>query len=230
MKFKKIMLIASIAIPSLSFAQLDITISETQKNMSAGNQNCYVMLIPQTTAKDVIGDWKKYIKKDAKSKPTDNSGETMIQGASCKNISPNPLNISAVILETSAGVQLSTWFSEGDAFISTQTNSDKSIGVQNYLHNFGVQEYKNAVGTQLQNEQSKQQDLEKVYDGFIKDQKRAESNISNYNRDIEKLQKKIKDEQANIQKAQVNQSNARADADKQKMNVQQVNDMLSNIK
>lgn len=230
MKFKKIMLIASIAIPSFSFAQTDLTISETQKNMSAGNQNCYVLLIPQTTLKDVISDWKKYIKKDAKSKPADYNGETIIQGAYCKNISPNLINISAVFLETSAGVQLSSWFSEGDAFISTQSNPDKSIAVQNYLHNFGVQEYKNAVSDQLSNEQSKQRDLEKIYYGFVKDQKRSESNISNHKKDIEKLQNKIKDEEANIQKAQINQANARADADKQKVNVQQVSYMLNNIK
>jgi predicted nucleic acid-binding Zn-ribbon protein len=86
------------------------------------------------------------------------------------------------------------------------------------------------VKSQLDNEQKKQRDLEKVYDGFVKDQKRSESNIASYNKEIEKLQNKIAQEQQNIVKAQANQGSARADADKQKGTVQQVGDMLNNIK
>jgi hypothetical protein len=230
MNLKKILMIAALAIPSFLFAQKDIYITETIKNMSAGNQSCYVALIPQAAASDVTDDWKKYIRKDTKAKPDENSGEIRIMGAFCKNISPFPINIYATFLETSEGVQISAWFSDGSTFISTQSNSDKSVGVQNYLHNFGVQEYKDVVKYQLGLEQKKQKDLEKVFDGFVKDQKRSESNITSYNKDIEKLQNKIAEEQQNIQKAQSNQVTSRADADNQKAKVQQVNDMLTNIK
>ena len=223
-------MITAVLIPAMSFAQKDIVINETLKNMSAGNQNAYVVLIPQTTIKSVVEDWKKYIRKDTKAKPEDNSGETKIVGASCKNISPGPLNIYAAFLETSEGIQISVWVSEGDAFVSTQTNSDKSIAVQNYLHNFGVQEYKRAVQDQLDAEQHKQKEMEEVYTGFVKDQKKGENNIMNHNKDIEKLQNKIAEEQQNIQKAQANQASARATADTQKMKAQQMNDMLNNIK
>jgi hypothetical protein len=230
MNFKKIIIVAVAAIPSFLFAQKDIVISETTKNMSLGTQNCYVMLIPKAAVNDVLGDWKKYIKKDSKSKPADNNGETSILGAFSKNISPSPINIYATFLETSDGVQISAWFSDGANFISTQSNSDRSVAVQNYLHNFGVQEYKDAVKYQLDQEQKKQKDLEKVFDGFVKDQKKSESNIASYNKDIEKLQAKIAEEQQNIQKAQSNQTTSRADADRQKAKVQEVNDMLNNIK
>jgi peptidoglycan hydrolase CwlO-like protein len=69
-----------------------------------------------------------------------------------------------------------------------------------------------------------------VYDGFVKDQKKAENNISSHNKDIEKLQNKIADEQKNITTAQSNQATSRAEADRQKVKVQQVNEMLNNIK
>ena len=83
---------------------------------------------------------------------------------------------------------------------------------------------------QLEAEQKKQKELEKVYEGFVKDQKKAENNIVSHNKEIEKLQNKIKEENENIQKAQLNQSNSRADADKQKSVVQQITDMMNNIK
>jgi chromosome segregation ATPase len=125
---------------------------------------------------------------------------------------------------------MSVWFADGTNFISTQTNSDRSVAVQNYLHNFGVQEYKDVVKYQLEQEQKKQKDMEKVYDGYVKDQKRAENNIKDHNKEIEKLQNKIVEEQQNIQKAQTNQATSRADADRQKVKVQEVSDMLNNIK
>jgi hypothetical protein len=230
MNFKKIMMIAALAIPSFLFAKKDIVITETLKNMSAGNQSCYVMLIPQAALKDVLDDWKKYVRKDTKAKPEENSGETRILGAINKNISPFPINIYATFLETSQGIQISAWFSDGASFISTQANSDRSVAVQNYLHNFAVQEYKDVVKYQLDQEQKKQKDMEKVYDGYVKDQKKAENNITSHNKDIEKLQNKIVEEQQNIQKAQSNQTTSRADADGQKIKVQQANDLLKSIK
>ena len=230
MNFKKIITIAAFAMPALAFAQKNIAITETTKNMSAGSQNCYVFLIPQADLKDVQNDWKKYVKKDAKGKPEDSNGETKMIGAVNKNISPLPINIYATFLQTSDGIQMSAWFADGTNFISTQANSDRSVGVQNYLHNFAVQEYKDVVKSQLEQEQKKQKDLEKVYDGFVKDQKKAENNISSHNKDIEKLQNKIADEQKNITTAQSNQSTSRAEADRQKAKVQQVNEMLNNIK
>ena len=223
-------MIAALAIPCFSFAQMDITINETLKGMSAGTQNCYVVLIPKASIKSVTDDWKKTVRKDTKAKPDDNSGEIRIIGAFSKNISSNPINIYATFLETSYGIQISAWFSEGDAFISTQYNSDKSVAVQNYLHNFGVMEYRKAMQDQLDTEKDKQKTLEGVYNGFVKDQKKAENNIMNHNKEIEKLQNKIAEEQQNIQKAQNNQATARADADRQKGVVQQVNDTLNNIK
>lgn len=230
MNFKKIATIILIALPAFVFSQSYINVSETIKNMSAGNQSCYVVMIPKANAKNITDSWKKYIRKDTKAKPDENGGETRIIGAFCKNISAGPINIYAAFLETSDGVQITAWVAEGDAFISTQSNPDKSMAVQNYLRVFAVQEYKKVVQDQLSAEQSKQKDLEKAYDGFVKDQKRSESNIASYNKDIEKLQNKIKDEESNIQKAQLNQANSRADADKQKMVVQQVSDALNNIK
>ena len=230
MNFKKIMTIAAIVIPSFLFAQKDILTSEVDKEMSQGVKNSYVTLIPQAKGKDVTSDWKKYIKKDSKGKVDDNNGEIFIIGGTIKNVSNQPLNIYARVLETTEGVQLTVWISEGGVFLSTVANPDKSVAIQKFLHDFGVKQYKDAVKDQLEAEQKKQKELEKVYEGYVKDQKKAENNIVSHNKEIEKLQNKIKEENENIQKAQLNQSNSRADADKQKSVVQQITDMMNNIK
>jgi predicted nucleic acid-binding Zn-ribbon protein len=141
-----------------------------------------------------------------------------------------PFNIYATIIEAIDGVQLSVWVADGEVFVSTATAQDKSVAVQKYLHDFWVQEYKNAIKSQLTLEQKKQKDLEKMYDSFIRDQQKSEGNIDRYNTDIQKLQGKIADEQKNIQKAKDNQATMRANADTQKGVVLQVTDMMNNIK
>ena len=228
--FKKTIVIAALALPVVSFAQKEIVITETVKAMSGGSQNCYVMLIPQAAAKDVIDDWKKYIRKDSKAKPLETNGEISILGALSKNISPNPINIYATFLESKDGVQISVWVNDGEVFISSKANSDRSVAVHNYLHIFGVQEYKDVVKYQLDLEQKKQKELEKAYEGYVKDQKRAESNIASHKKEIEKLEGKIVEEQQNIQKATANQATSRTDADTQKVKVQQVSTMLNGIR
>jgi hypothetical protein len=229
MNFKLLLCTVALAAPAFLFSQKEIVVSEQDKSMSAGTKNCYVMVIPQAKLKDVTDAWKKLVRKDAKGKPEDNNGELVMVGASNKNISAAPLTITGKLVETSEGVQVSAWISDGD-FISTTSAPDKSVAVKKYLHDFGAQQYKEAVKDELEAEQKKSKDMEKVYDGFVKDQKKAESNIESHKKDIEKLQNKIKDEEANITKAQSNQTTSRAEADKQKIVVQQVTDKMNNIK
>jgi hypothetical protein len=66
---------AVIIMPGMLLAQNSILISEDTKDMSAGSKSCYITLIPQAKAKDVIADWKKMLQKTTKEKLQDNNGE-----------------------------------------------------------------------------------------------------------------------------------------------------------
>ncbi len=230
MNFKKLLGVVLLSIPALVFAQKEIVITEAEKEMSAGTKNGFVTVIPQANGKEVTDEWKKYVRKDTKAKPEDVNGEVKIIGAVNKNISSFPINVFAKILETGEGVQLTVWVAEGEIFVSSKTSSDKSVAVQKYIHDFAAQEYRDAVKKEVDNEQKKAKDLEKIFDGFVADQKRSEGNIASYNKEIEKLQTKIKEEEANIQKAKDNQTAARANADKQKEVVNGVSTKMNNIK
>lgn len=208
--------VAAIAMPSILFAQKDITVTESDKEMSLGTKNAYVMLIPEAKAPDINGDWQKLLKKDAKGKIEDNKVEVKTSLITIKNVSQVPLTIYSRTVETKEGVQVSAWFVEGDSFISTPVSTDKSLAIQKYLHDFGVQEYKSIAQAQLETEQKTLKDLQKVYDGFVKDQKKAENAVSSAEKDIVKLQEKNKDEEGNIKQAIANKNANKAISEQQK--------------
>jgi hypothetical protein len=227
---KHTLLAAIIAVPTLMIAQKPIDMTEADKEMSMGNKHCYIMTIPQTKGKDVTEAWKKYIKKDAKGKLEEANGEMKMIGAMYKNISSLPFNAFAKVLETPEGTQLTGWFSEGEIFISTATAADKSTAVQKYMHDFGVQEYKASVAKELEKENNKLKDLQKVLEGFGKNQKGADGNVENYKKEIEKLQNKIKEEQGNSAKAVDSQTKSKGDVDAQQAVIKEVTDRMNNIK
>lgn len=203
-------------LPALLFAQQDITVKEMPKDFSAGSQNAYVLTIPEATTKDVNSDWQKWVKKDAKGKIEDNKGEVKSSLVTITNISSVPLTIYSRSLESKEGVQLSVWLMEGDSFISTGYSADKSTAIQKYLHDFGLQEYRAVAKKQLETQQDKQKQLEKIYDGFVKDQKKADKEVADAKKEIEKLKQKNIDEEGNIKQAKANKEANRATAASQK--------------
>jgi hypothetical protein len=230
MKFKKLSIFCACLFPVFLIAQKEIKVTEIEKEMSMGVKPAYVVSIPQAKLKDVNSDWKKYIKKDAKGKVEEDKGETRLIGAVNKNVSPFPFNILSKVLESSDGVQLSVWASDGDLFISTNASPDKSVAIQKYIRDFAVASYKDAVKEELKNEQDKLKETQKVLDGFVKDQKKAEDNIADDKKEIEKLQNDIKKMESEIEKAKGNQTKQKLVVDSQSAVVKTVSDKMNGIK
>lgn len=212
MMIKRFFAASILSIPSFLFAQQEVTVRETNKDYSGGNKNAYEVTIPEAAIKDINSDWQKWVKKDAKGKIEDNKAEVKSNLVTVKSISAVPLTLYSRTLDAKEGVQLSVWFLEGDSFISTGYSADKSTAVQKYLHDFGVQEYKAVAKKQLEAQQDKQKQLEKIYDGFVKDQKKADKEVADAQKEIEKLKQKNIDEEGNIKQAKANKEANRATA------------------
>jgi hypothetical protein len=230
MNFKKLLFSAIIALPTFLSAQVEMPIIEAEKEMSLGTKNCYMVVIPGAKAKDISESWKKYVRRETKAKAEDAANEIKIIGAVNKNISSLPFNIFAKVLETSEGAQLSAWFAEGEIFMSSKTTADKSTAVQKYVHDFAVEAEKNVMNGMIAAETKKAKDLEKAFENVVNDQKKAEGNINNANKEIEKQQAKIKEELANIDKAKASQAAARASADAQQGVVKGMTEKMNGIK
>lgn len=230
MQFKKFTFLILTILPFLGFAQKELKITEQEKEMSLGTRNAYVVDIPQAKLKDVSSDFKKYIKKDAKGKLNDEKGEISLLGAVNKNISSMPFTIFGRFVESSEGVTVSIWVADGESFVSSKSSPDKSIAVNKYLKDFAVEQYKQAVKEELEKEKDKAKAEQKVLEGFVKDQKKAESNIEDHKAEIANREKKIKEEEANIGTAKSNQEKQKDVIAKQNAVLNSVQQKLNNIK
>jgi hypothetical protein len=198
--------------------------------MSIGTQNAYVVDIPQAKLKDVTNDFKKYVKKDAKGKSNEEKGEISMLGAVNKNISSMPFNVFGRFVESSEGVTVSIWVADGANFVSSKLHFRQELAVSKYLKDFAVEQYKQAVKEELEKEKDKAKAEQKVLEGFVKDQKKAESNIEDHKAEIANREKKIKEEEANIGTAKSNQEKQKDVIAKQNAVLNSVQQKLNNIK
>lgn len=227
---KKLFYAIALVFPAIMFAQNDLVIEERDAMMSYGSKPSYSVVIPQSQLKDVMDDFKKYIKKDSKGKVTDNLTEISIVGAVNTNISALPFNVFGKLTETTEGVLTMLWISEGEVFISSATAPTKSEAVKKYLRDFAVQEYRNAVQRELKAEQDKAKAAQKTLDGFVQEQKKAEGNVTDYKAQIASLEKKIQEREQSIANAVANKAKQQTAVEAQVAAVAKVQEKLSNIK
>ncbi|MFN8309757.1 MAG: hypothetical protein U0T73_14025 [Chitinophagales bacterium] len=230
MNYKQLLSIALFAIPALVFGQKEIKVDEVEKEMTLGTKTAFVTVIPQAKLKDVNDAWKKLLKKDSKGKLEEAKGEVLMNGAVNRNISPIPFTVVSKTMETSDGIQLTAWLMDGDVIISSASSPDKGAAAIKMIHDFAAGQYREAVKDEVEKEKSKQNAVQKVFDGYVKDQKSAEDNITKAKHQIEELQNKIKTEEENIVKAKDMQVKSKADLDAQINVVKTVTDKMNNIK
>ena len=227
---KKLIYTALFIAPLFAFSQKELSVSEEEKEMSLGVKPCYVVEIPASKLKTIQEGFKKYIKKDAKGKMNDDKGEINMIGAMNKNISSLPFNAFGRFVESSNGVKVSFWASEGEIFISSKTAPDKSEAAKKYIKDFAIAQYKEVYETMVETEKDKLKDVTKLLEGFDKDQKKAEEKIASQKREIEKLNQSIKDEEKNIEAAKSNQAKQKNEVEKQAATLKNKQSELQNIK
>ncbi len=108
---KKLFYSIAMIIPAITFAQENLDIKESEAPMTQGVKPDYELVIPQAKLKDVVADFKKYIKNGSKGKVTEVGGEISILGAVNQNVSSLPFNVFGKLTEISNGVLATFWLS-----------------------------------------------------------------------------------------------------------------------
>lgn len=217
-------------IPSFVFAQNELVIEEGNAPMPYGMKASYSLVIPQAKLKDVTESFKKYIRTGTKAKIAEENGIISIAGAVNSNISALPINVFGKLTEMIKGISVTLWVSEGEIFISQEVSPSKNEAVKKYLHDFAVQEYRNAVQNELKAEQDKVKGAQRLLDGFVSDYKKAETAISDHKAEIALREKKIKEEETNAANAVASQAQQKAVVDGLAATVAAIQEKLNNIK
>ncbi len=200
-------------------SQYKVEVETGEKNMSKGTQMAFTVMVPESKSKDIEPLWKKYINnrsvgerisnlatqvgnifKSEENKASrdrlkvDKKGDELyVRSIEVDKISKYSMDVYARIVEMPEGCQFSAFFQYTDSAFINESNVDaeRILSLKTYIHDFGVEAYKNVVDDQIkaaQKEVSRQQgELKDIESNTKKEEKaitRYESDIQEYNAGI----------------------------------------------
>ncbi|CAN5562558.1 hypothetical protein BH11BAC1_BH11BAC1_04100 [soil metagenome] len=175
------------------FAQDSLHVSQAEKQMSRGIHNGFSVDIPQARLKDVVNAWKKYIKRgDNKASVENNEDEYQISGTALTNISAQPMNVYAQIKEVEKAIRLTAYFTPDDSnYISNAVNGDEVYATERLMKDFARMQYRLAVENELNKETEDLKKMENEKEDLINDNEKANKNINEYERKIDRANSEI---------------------------------------
>ena len=169
-----------------------VDVTQEKKTMSKGENMAVIVKIPEADIKTVQKGWEKAIKNKTKSKIQKELNETWIASTLLREIYQEPIAVYGKVIATPEGVDVIAFFEIDSVFINQNKDEDKVASASQFMHKFGVGQYRLAVTDQLKNEEKKLKDLkqrlsklQKENEKLHKSIKANESNIINKESDIE---------------------------------------------
>lgn len=194
---KTILFITLVSLSFKGFAQNPIVVNVAPAPVSMDTQRSFVVVIPQTSLKDVKSDWLKYLGRESKGKATEINGELLQPAAVNKNISATPFNVYSKLMETNGGVRLLVWLDERS--VSKEPIQAQHLAVQKYVYDFAVQQYREAVKKELKTELDKQRKLESELAVLIKGEEKSVKTVNKNDRATERATDAISTNKEDIQ-------------------------------
>jgi peptidoglycan hydrolase CwlO-like protein len=167
-------IIAGIIIGFQASAQVPVEISKKVVTMSKGEQPAFIVEIPQVTAENVEKSWMKLIRQNTKSKVSTENSEITILNTQIDEISDNPINIYSAVYQVDSAVKLVSLFEIDSSFFSfdgdkEDMNYERTYeGIEHFLHDFAVTEYKEAAEEELKAEDKELKNLNNELQKLVK--------------------------------------------------------------
>jgi predicted RNase H-like nuclease (RuvC/YqgF family) len=189
---KKFTLIAFVLFSSLySIAQNKIQVTESNESFSTGKQNALVVTIFETNKDDV----EKGVKKLLKDWNGSVKSKSEIFGDDCqiKKIGKNTFDVYATVNQDGNNVKVAFGIDLGGAYLNSGEHKEQFGIMKDLIHEFAVEQTKEAIGAVVKAEEKKLKDLEKEKDSFDGNVSSLKKDIEDYKSKIEKAEKDIKE-------------------------------------
>jgi predicted nucleic acid-binding Zn-ribbon protein len=187
------------------FSQEEIMVKNILAVMSKGTQNCYLVEIPQGDLDIIQMNWKKKLQEGGKLKVKEVNNELVFAGAVKTELTYDTVNIYTILIpKEDARIVMNVFVEINDVFFSpkddkTDLASDKiDNNIRNYLRSFAVDQYKLAVGHELQGHQEVLETLQNDLKKLIKDEENMTKENSSLENDIDKTEREISNIDKNI--------------------------------
>ena len=172
-------------VSGISQAQENLVVQEMDRSFSMGNKNAFVIDIPQAQLKKVQSNWKTYLKHQSKRPAASKDGETTLPFGIIPALGNDSMTVFSIVSPDGTKIKLSAFFMLKDSsFLSTAVDSEKAAAVNNFVRQFGIKEYKNAVNDEWLEEKNKLVILEKKVSYLEDENEGFRKNIRNNERAI----------------------------------------------
>jgi DNA repair exonuclease SbcCD ATPase subunit len=236
---KKIFAILTLVIISLIVikAQTILTVTEQTHNMSKGQQNAFVITVPQYTSSDLKDEWESYLKDNGKAKIETNNGEVSALNLSIDKISVNHLNHYALVDDAVDGPKLVAFYAFNDVFVTSANNPVISNSIKKFMTDFANTAYIKIVNKELNTEQKKLKSLKSDLSDMEEDENDSRQNIQDYKTKIEKTNNELainttaqQQKQQELDRQQQKMSDINMNADEKKLQNKQVENLQDDKK
>lgn len=220
MNFKKhiFAILLLCAFSTLSFGQQKIEVVNETVTMSQGEQPAYSVLIPESNYEDVADDWMKIIRQNTKSKVEELEHEIVILATEIKEIIGKPIDIYSAVIKEDSSVKIIAAFQIDSVFFSlneetkTVHNEKTHHHIQNFMHDFAVEQYKGFVSVELS-------DAEKLLKTKNKEYKDISKQMESDQKEIQENEQAIKNSQDLITSYEGDNERKQGEIDKKKESI-----------
>lgn len=148
-------------------AQEDIRVLLKDKKFYDEKATAFVVEIPQAEYNAVLKSWTKYLKENPKEKVIVENAEVSIAKKFIPKIANDSLDINSYVKEYDGHIVLAVSFNLRGEYISDRSDEEIFYPTKNYVRDFAVEQYQNAVKDELKEETKKYEKMESDLNSLI---------------------------------------------------------------
>jgi DNA repair exonuclease SbcCD ATPase subunit len=190
----------------LLFLMLILTGARSQKQIDVTNDNlttdqgiqtAYLVEIPDADLETVIKGWMKAIRQNTKSKPEQSGSKINITGTQINEIHTAPINIYSMvyavdsIIRVVAAYEIDSMFFSPPEADALHTELQTHGAIKSFMRTFAVDQYRESVQGQLNDEETKLKELNKQFKDLVKQNESMLESVSENEQNIQNSQDAI---------------------------------------
>jgi chromosome segregation ATPase len=160
-------------------AQMPVLTSADSLKLGKASLPAISVTIPEVNYENTLKIWIRDLESGTKSKVVTENNEMTIFGAKIKDISSNTINVYSKLIKLDSMLQLTVSFElKKDQYVDRNVTPSEFSKAENYLKQFGKNQYIELVKTQADAEDKKLRGIEKELSSLEKEKNKMQKSIS----------------------------------------------------
>ncbi len=197
-------------------------VRETSRIMSFGSRPCFRMEFADTDTRSIERIWRDFAKKNFNAKLKKSRGEWTATKLRAAFMGDEPFAIYSTIEQEGNKSSLNVWVDAGTYFLNSRDNRGRSDEMMRALQQCYFDIRRDAVGSDLKDEENKLKELENTQKKLVRDNETLRRDIESWKAKIQKAEQDLVN---NVQSQEANL----VDQEAQRRAVEEVKKRLQNV-